>query len=407
MRFTFSALFVCLAVIGPFSQLQAAPIVDASGDPQAAANFCGVPEVSRDEQLAVHRQVDAWISAHGGLTALGGNIKIAWHVIYDGTTGNVPQSTIDAQIAVLNAAYAGVPGGVNTGYTFSLASVDRTNNRKWFNLDMGTREEQQAKRALALDVTHRLNIYTCKPPSNGNWGTFPWAFPEGNYMTGVVIHYGCLPGGQFGYYNIGNIGVHEVGHYLGLLHTFQGGCVAPGDEVDDTPDEGIADHTICPDGRDSCPSPGLDPIHNYMDYTVDSCRTELTAGQDGRMDSMVLTYRPHLLNAPFTQNGTAIELTFDEHRKDIARAGGIQFAGAAPNPFQGTTEIRFALPASTIVQLHIYNAGGRLVTTLANGPMDAGAHTVTFSGQHLSSGIYFAVLRAGGRLITRSVVLSR
>lgn len=66
--------------------------------------------------------------------------------------------------------------------------------------------------------------------------------------------------------------VHEVGHFLSLLHTYIGGCDGPGDEIDDTPrlvvntTEALYE-TECPVGRDTCPDdPGLDPISNYMGY---------------------------------------------------------------------------------------------------------------------------------------------
>jgi Pregnancy-associated plasma protein-A len=58
--------------------------------------------------------------------------------------------------------------------------------------------------------------------------------------------------------------VHEVGHWLGLRHTFEGGCSATGDRIDDTAPEAIPG-TTCAAPRDSCPGDNrTDPIENYM-----------------------------------------------------------------------------------------------------------------------------------------------
>jgi Pregnancy-associated plasma protein-A len=86
--------------------------------------------------------------------------------------------------------------------------------------------------------------------------------------------------------------VHEAGHWLGLMHTFQGGCDAPGDGIADTPAE-AKDHRTCADPtRDSCPNdPGVDPMYNYMSYSGDACTNQFTAGQREAMRAFWFTHR--------------------------------------------------------------------------------------------------------------------
>jgi len=362
------------------------------------ARTCGTPTPTPEEVQAVQSQVDRWLRTYGQTNAYGGQIKVAFHVIYGrNNEGNIPQSQVDAQIATLNSTYAG------TGYTFVLASLDRTYNAQWFGMTPQTKNETNAKNALAKTPATRLNLYTCKPgQSLLGWAYFPNSFPETDKRHGVVVHYASVPGGAFAAYNEGETATHEVGHYLGLYHTFQGGCTAPGDAVDDTPYEASA-YTggDCALQRDTCPSsPGLDPITNYMDYSYDRCLTNFTAGQDARMDAMVPTYRPSLVGA------AALAPELASSRNGMVDASKVSFAGAMPNPSRGNTDLVFSLPKSARISLALYTVSGRKVADVLDETRDAGSHTVRLDRRDLGAGTYFALLKVDGQKYSRTVILN-
>jgi hypothetical protein len=151
-----------------------------------------------------------------------------------------------------------------------------------------------AKEALAVDPANTLNIYTGRPSGALGWSYFPWNYPESSYMHGIVLDYTLLPGGSVE--REGDAAVHEAGHYFGLYHTFQGGCSEPNDYCNDTPQEAYDITAACIE-EDSCPDdPGMDPIHNYMNYGPDFCRYEFTLDQAARMEWAITTYKPSLLD---------------------------------------------------------------------------------------------------------------
>jgi hypothetical protein len=223
-------------------------------------------------------------------------VPVYIHVIRTGTAvaqGNVPNAWINHQIDALNLSYQGFYGGADTGFRFTLAGVDRTTNARWFNMTPGGEDEFKAKRALRRGGADALNIYTVDGGKYLGWAYFPSGYDSRPYVDGVIIAFGSMPGSTipgFQNYNLGFTATHEAGHWLGLYHTFQGGCNAKGDHVADTPAEkGPA--FGCQVGRDTCLEAGLDPIHNFMDYSDDPCYFEFTAGQAERMQEQYLYFR--------------------------------------------------------------------------------------------------------------------
>ncbi|MBA4124218.1 MAG: zinc metalloprotease [Acidobacteria bacterium] len=223
-----------------------------------------------------------------GIDATGGVINVYFHVVNKGTgiaNGDITDAMIADQMNVLNSAFA------ISGWSFNRVSTDRTTNSIWYNDCYGA-SETAMKSALHQGTADDLNIYTCNP-SGGilGYATFPSSYSSAPSKDGVVLLYSSLPGGSAAPYNLGDTGTHEVGHWMGLYHTFQGGCNGSGDYVSDTAAERSPAYG-CPSGQDSCRNrSGLDPITNFMDYTDDACMFEFTSGQDTRMDSLFTTYR--------------------------------------------------------------------------------------------------------------------
>ena len=195
---------------------------------------------------------------------------------------------ISQQIAVMNTSYAGGKSSTaaNTGFSFTLAGIDRFNNTQWHQDKQSTTYRAQTRKG----GKNALNIWLVDFSYLGI-ATFPWDYASNPSIDGIRVQYTSLPGGSATNYNLGETATHESGHWLGLYHTFQGGCASPGDSVDDTAAESGATYG-CPSPRpDTCSGGGADPIYNFMDYTYDTCMYLFTAGQVTRMQTNWTAYR--------------------------------------------------------------------------------------------------------------------
>ena len=298
--------------VGLFLGLSAAAVGPAA---VAATGMCVAPAdararpggtASHDPNELTARQIEererdlaSALAASGRSAARAGaavqatvTIPVVVHVISeDGTRagGNLPDSMINEQIDVLNEAFAGGTGGAVTAFAFQLTDVNRVTNPAWYPIVYQSRTESEMKAALRVGGKGTLNIYTGALSDDLlGWATFPQR--RLSTSDGVVVRAESLPGGTSTSFNEGDTATHEVGHWLNLYHTFQGGCGGQGDRVADTPAE-ASPASGCPEGRNTCSSPGFDPIHNFMDYSVDPCMDEFTPGQAARMIDAWNAYR--------------------------------------------------------------------------------------------------------------------
>jgi hypothetical protein len=243
--------------------------------------------ISAAEQRAITRRTSSRLAAKGvssrsvsGSTAIvAKTVPVYVHVMRDAAGGgDVTNGQIAQQIAVLNRDYAGV--------SFNLVSTSRYDNTAWHEDRQSAHYRSLTRRGGA----NALNIWLIDRPGILGIATFPWDYAKHGSIDGIRVHYDSLPGGNIANYNLGGTATHETGHWLGLFHTFQGGCSRLNDQVDDTPAQATPTRG-CPANRDSCALPGHDPIHNYMDYSWDSCYTEFTQGQAARINEAWAAYR--------------------------------------------------------------------------------------------------------------------
>jgi|GEM_PF-3213888 len=296
-------------------------------------------------------------------------IPVVVHVIHDpsdinpGDSSNVSDQRIAEQIAILNQDYRNFGGSnfssdaVDTQIEFQLAKKDPNGNctdgviRIPSPLSVGhdwlSSSEDSALKLLSHWPNEKyLNLYVIHSMSAFGYATFPWntGTPQLDTIDGVVIRFDAFGYSGNGEVALGRTATHEVGHWLGLYHTFQPSyifdvfgdsaawtclndtCLLRGDKVCDTPPIfaetsinlscSAMPNTCITDSDDSTLMNPFRPIalggvgdqndmiSNYMDYSSDSCMNKFTAGQLDRIVFHINANRASIWNsANLTQTG--------------------------------------------------------------------------------------------------------
>ncbi|KAJ3575856.1 hypothetical protein NP233_g821 [Leucocoprinus birnbaumii] len=195
---------------------------------------------------------------------------VHWTVITANETlegGWISPEMMDSQIDVLNRDYT------QAQISWRLTGYQYVHNPDWFeNAGEDTEQSKQMKYRFRSGGATTMNLYTIGFNTSTEalgYATMPQWFPGEPISDGVVIKHTTVPGGSQIGYNTGKTLTHESGHWLGLYHTFRGGCSGSGDFVDDTPAEAEPSKG-CPIGRKTCPgSPGEDPIPGRPPFATD------------------------------------------------------------------------------------------------------------------------------------------
>lgn len=268
-------------------------------------------------------------------------IPIVFHIIHNNGVENITDNQIIQSLSLLNSAFSNAPpyasnGGVDIEVEFCLANQDPGGNPTnginriqspltEFDKDF---QDTDLKNLIFWDTKSYINVWVVREinsTSAGNnvagYANFPNT--HGSKYDGIVIESGLLGMNK----SSGIVLVHEMGHYFGLYHTFEGGCsnsdcTLSGDKVCDTPPDQTNTPVLCNTTVNSCntdiisgfASDENDHINNYMDYGNPSCMDQFTLGQKTRMFYYLENDRKSLINSIGCQqpctNAVSIDIDF-------------------------------------------------------------------------------------------------
>ncbi|MGO4258429.1 zinc metalloprotease [Marmoricola sp. RAF53] len=203
-------------------------------------------------------------------------------------------------LAILRGGFAGTQaaGAARTRYSFTIKKINFVKNDKWYHASLFSKADRQMKTKMHRGGSRSLNLYLSGARADGlpllGYSRFPWQYRLNPKLDSVTVNVDGLTGGRANGYNLGDTVIHEVGHWMGLFHTFEGGCSEINDAVADTPAEKAPNYR-CADVGHVCDPTELatkvDPAYNFMDYSLDQCMRMFTEGQASRMDAEFALYR--------------------------------------------------------------------------------------------------------------------
>lgn len=330
-------------------------------------------------------------------------IPVVVHVIHDGGTNNISDAQIQSQIDILNEDFRkkigtnGFGAGVDTDIEFCLAKKDPqgkcTNGIVRINSPLSNHQTYQRSQLKLLsywDNLRYLNMYVVKNINNGSGILGYSSFPGGPANEdGIVIRHDYF--GKIGTASasLGRTTTHEIGHWFGLYHTFNGGCGADtcsdGDLVCDTPP--VANPNFgCPT-INSCSNdiPNVnDQIQNYLDYSNDNCKSMFTNGQKQRMHATLTSLRNDIwqqwnldstgCDSGFVNGNCKVIANFVTLNPNICIGNSIVFYNKSQNNpttyqwyFQGGTPATSSVANPTVSYAAIGNFQVKLTTTNSYG----------------------------------------
>ena len=321
-------------------------------------------------------------------------LPVVVHIIHDGGPENIPDAQVLQGIQNLNDAYANLGyydqgTGLDTKIQFCLAKRDPDGNASTgitrdqsplTSMDLGT-DDIAVKDLNRWDPLSYINIWLVGEIQGSVAGYAYLPASHGLPEDGIVIEAGWFGSSQ------GNSTViaHEMGHYLGLYHTFEGGCAnddcfADGDQVCDTPPDNSTAAVPCNGSMNSCDTDANsgfttdqdDMFWNFMDYGDWDCYSAFTQGQTDRMVFTIENPRVSLLDSKGCLDPCTSPLTasFSASSTTIAVGGTVNFTNTSSNTTSASWEIDGVAFANSSNASYTFNQVGFFEICLTTGNAD-------------------------------------